>query len=206
MQNERGGEGGAKDDYPILGPLPKKNIDTGMGVERVAFLLQGVENVYETDLLRPVIDKAQELTGSRYGADHASDVRFRVIADHARTAAMLIVDGVNPGNDGRGYVLRRLLRRIVRSARLLGATTPPTMARFMAVVRDTMAPSYPELATDFSRIETVAVGEETAFLKTLDTGSKLFEGAVDAVKSEGLTVLGGARRSRCTTPTDSRST
>ena len=111
MQNERG-EGTNKGDYPILGPLPKKNIDTGMGVERVAFLLQGVENVYETDLLRPVIDKAAELTGSVYGTDHTSDVRFRVIADHARTAAMLIADGVNPGNYGRGYVLRRLLRRI----------------------------------------------------------------------------------------------
>ncbi|MCB8911815.1 alanine--tRNA ligase [Rhodococcus rhodochrous] len=189
MQNERG-EGGAKDDYPILGPLPKKNIDTGMGVERVAFLLQGVENVYETDLLRPVIDKAAELTGAVYGAKHDDDVRFRVIADHARTAAMLIVDGVNPGNDGRGYVLRRLLRRIVRSARLLGADKP-TMREFMAVVRDTMAPSYPELDTDFSRIETVAVGEETAFLKTLGTGSKLFEGAVETVKSQGKNVLGG---------------
>ncbi len=119
-----------------------------MGVERVAFLLQGVENVYETDLLRPVIDKAAELTGAVYGAKHEDDVRFRVIADHARTAAMLIVDGVNPGNDGRGYVLRRLLRRIVRSARLLGADRP-TMAEFMTVVRDTMAPSYPELATRF---------------------------------------------------------
>ncbi|MBM7461137.1 alanine--tRNA ligase [Rhodococcus coprophilus] len=189
MQNERG-VGISKDDYPILGPLPKKNIDTGMGVERVAFLLQGVENVYETDLLRPVIDKAAELTGALYGDKHEDDVHFRVIADHARTAAMLIVDGVNPGNDGRGYVLRRLLRRIVRSARLLGADRP-TMAEFMAVVRDTMAPSYPELATNFARIETVAVGEETAFLKTLGTGSKLFEGAVDAAKAEGRTVLGG---------------
>src|SRR5690606_31080215 len=104
---------------------------------------------------------------------------------------MLIVDGVNPGNDGRGYVLRRLLRRIVRSARLLGADKP-TMAEFMAVVRDTMAPSYPELATDYSRIETVAVGEETAFLKTLGTGSKLFEGAGEAVKTQVKQVLGGA--------------
>lgn len=132
-------------------------------------------------------------------------MRFRVIADHARTAAMLIVDGVNPGNDGRGYVLRRLLRRIVRSARLLGADKP-TMREFMAVVRDTMAPSYPELDTDFSRIETVAVGEETAFLKTLGTGSKLFEGAVETVKSQGRNVLGGTERSPSTTPTGSRST
>ncbi|MGC0363966.1 alanyl-tRNA synthetase [Rhodococcus sp. 27YEA15] len=189
MQNERG-EGTNKGDYQILGPLPKKNIDTGMGIERVAFLLQGVENVYETDLLRPVIEKAAELTGSVYGADHTSDVRFRVIADHARTAAMLIADGVNPGNYGRGYVLRRLLRRIVRSAKLLGSEQP-TMREFMVVVRDTMAPSYPVLESDFTRIENVAVGEETAFLKTLASGSALFEGAADAVKSSGKSVIGG---------------
>src|SRR5690606_14001359 len=158
-----------KQGHPPVGSLPKKNIDTGMGIERVAMLLQGVENVYETDLLRPIIDKAEQLTGRSYGVEHASDVRFRIIADHARTAAMLISDGVNPGNDGRGYVLRRLLRRIVRSARLLGAYKP-VMAEFMQVVSDLMAPSYPELATDFGRISTVAVGEETAFLKTLNTG------------------------------------
>ncbi|MDI9900880.1 alanine--tRNA ligase [Rhodococcus sp. IEGM 1409] len=189
MQNERG-EGTNKGDYPILGPLPKKNIDTGMGVERVAFLLQGVENVYETDLLRPVIDKAAELTGSVYGTDHTSDVRFRVIADHARTAAMLIADGVNPGNYGRGYVLRRLLRRIVRSAKLLGSEQA-TMREFMIVVRDTMAPSYPVLETDFARIENVAVGEETAFLKTLASGSALFENAAESVKSSGKSVIAG---------------
>ncbi|WP_167479532.1 alanine--tRNA ligase [Nocardia arthritidis] len=190
MQNERG-EGRGKDDFEILGPLPKKNIDTGMGVERVAFLLQGVENVYETDLLRPIIDKAEQLTGRSYGVEHADDVRFRVIADHARTGAMLIADGVNPGNDGRGYVLRRLLRRIVRSARLLGAEKP-VMGEFMKVVSELMSPSYPELATDFQRIETVAVGEETAFLKTLNTGSTLFDNTVTALKSKGGSTIAGS--------------
>ncbi|MCX5045280.1 alanine--tRNA ligase [Aldersonia sp. NBC_00410] len=190
MQNERG-LGTGKDNFEILGPLPKQNIDTGLGVERVAFLLQGVDNVYETDLVRPVITKAEELTARVYGTNHEDDVRFRVIADHARTAAMLIADGVNPGNDGRGYVLRRLLRRIVRSARLLGAEQP-TMAALMSVVRDEMSPSYPELATDFKRIQTVAVGEETAFLKTLTSGSKLFEGAADSVKAKGGKVIGGS--------------
>ncbi|MBD0322688.1 MAG: alanine--tRNA ligase, partial [Aldersonia sp.] len=189
MQNERG-LGTSKDNFEILGPLPKKNIDTGMGVERVAFLLQGVDNVYETDLVRPVITKAEELTGRSYGVQHEDDVRFRVIADHARTAAMLIADGVNPGNDGRGYVLRRLLRRIVRSAKLLGADKP-TMGALMAVVRDEMSPSYPELATDYARIETVAVGEETAFLRTLSSGSRLFEDAADTVKAKGGRVIGG---------------
>ncbi|WP_182349372.1 alanine--tRNA ligase [Tomitella gaofuii] len=190
MQNERG-EGTSKDDYEILGPLPRKNIDTGMGVERVAFLLQGVENVYETDLLRPVIDKAQELTGREYGSDDASDVRFRVIADHARTAVMLILDGVNPGNDGRGYVLRRLLRRIVRAARLLGAQQP-TMRAFMDTVRVAMAPSYPQLDTDYERVRNVAVGEETAFLGTLASGSKLFEDVARQTKAQGSSRIGGA--------------
>lgn len=190
MQNERGA-GIGKDNFEILGPLPKQNIDTGMGVERVAFLLQGVDNVYETDLMRPIIDKAEQLTGRTYGVEHTDDVRFRVIADHARTAAMLIADGVNPGNDGRGYVLRRLLRRIVRSARLLGAEKP-VMAELMKVVSDLMSPSYPELATDFSRIETVAVGEETAFLKTLNTGETLFDNAASAVKSKGGKQIAGA--------------
>ncbi|MGW5382799.1 alanine--tRNA ligase [Nocardia sp. NPDC003963] len=181
MQDIRG-EDSPKLGFPPVGVLPKKNIDTGMGVERIALLLQGVDNVYETDLLRPIIDKAEELTGRSYGVEHADDVRFRVIADHARTSAMLIADGVNPGNDGRGYVLRRLLRRIVRSARLLGAEQP-VMTDFMRVVSDLMAPSYPELATDYARIETVAVGEETAFRKTLSTGSKLFDETAEQVKA-----------------------
>ncbi|HLS75237.1 MAG TPA: alanine--tRNA ligase [Nocardia sp.] len=190
MQDIRG-DLSPKQGHPPVGSLPKKNIDTGMGIERVAMLLQGVDNVYETDLLRPIIDRAEELTGRKYGVEHASDVRFRVIADHARTAAMLISDGVNPGNDGRGYVLRRLLRRIVRSARLLGAEKP-VMAEFMKVVSDLMSPSYPELATDFERIRTVAVGEETAFLKTLSTGSALFDNTASAVKAEGGSKISGS--------------
>ncbi|WP_280460110.1 alanine--tRNA ligase [Nocardia carnea] len=181
MQDIRG-EDSPKLGHPPIGVLPKKNIDTGMGIERIALLLQGVDNVYETDLLRPLIDKAEELTGRSYGVEHADDVRFRVIADHARTSAMLIADGVNPGNDGRGYVLRRLLRRIVRSARLLGAEQP-VMSQFMRVVSEQMSPSYPELSTDFARIETVAVGEETAFRKTLATGSRLFDETVEEVKA-----------------------
>ncbi|WP_043653629.1 alanine--tRNA ligase [Nocardia thailandica] len=190
MQDIRG-DLSPKQGHPPVGSLPRKNIDTGMGVERVAMLLQGVDNVYETDLMRPIIDKAEALTGRRYGADAEADVRFRVIADHARTAAMLIADGVNPGNDGRGYVLRRLLRRIVRSARLLGAEQP-VMAELIKVVSDLMSPSYPELATDFARIETVAVGEETAFRKTLTTGSALFDNTASAVKAGGGRQIAGS--------------
>jgi len=189
MQNERG-EGTGKDDFAVLGPLPRKNIDTGMGVERVAFLLQGVDNVYETDLVRPVITAAEELSGRRYGADAGDDVRFRVIADHARTGVMLIADGVNAGNDGRGYVLRRLLRRIVRSARLLGIDRP-SMTQFVALVRDTMATSYPELASEFDRIERAAVAEETAFLRTLAAGSALFDTAAAQTKAAGSATIAG---------------
>lgn len=189
MQNERG-EGIGKDNFEILGPLPKKNIDTGMGVERVACILQGVDNVYETDLLRPVIDVTEELTGAKYGANHADDVRFRVIADHCRTGLMLILDGVTPGNEGRGYILRRLLRRIIRSARLLGATGE-TMERFMDTVRATMTPSYPEIADAWERIRATAVAEEKAFLATLDAGEKLFAAVAEKVKAAGETVVCG---------------
>ena len=124
MQNERG-EGTSKENFEILGPLPRKNIDTGMGVERVACLLQDVDNVYETDLLRPVIDLVAAVAPRGYGkGNHEDDVRYRIIADHSRTAAIIIGDGISPGNEGRGYVLRRLLRRIIRAAKLLGVEQP----------------------------------------------------------------------------------
>ena len=190
MEKERG-EGTGKENFEILGPLPKKNIDTGLGIERVACILQGVDNVYETDLLRPVIDVAEELTGARYGARHADDVRFRVIADHCRTALMLILDGVAPSNEGRGYILRRLLRRIVRSARLLGATHE-TMERFMETVRRTMTPSYPEIEDNWERIRSTAVAEERAFLATLESGEKLFTTIAQDLKARGETVFPGS--------------
>jgi alanyl-tRNA synthetase len=191
MQNERG-EGSGKEDFEILGPLPRKNIDTGMGVERVACILQDVDNVYETDLLRPVIDEVAKIAPRGYSAgNHEDDVRYRIIADHSRTAAILIGDGVSPGNDGRGYVLRRLLRRIVRAAKLLGIDTP-VMRELMATVRDSMGPSYPELQTDFDRITRIAQAEETAFNRTLASGSRLFDEAASATRASGATVLSGS--------------
>ena len=191
MQDIRG-EQSPKYGHPPIGELPKKNIDTGMGVERVAYLLQGVENVYETDLVRPVIARAEEFSGRRYGADHTDDVRFRVIADHARSGVMLIGDGVTPGNEARGYVLRRLLRRIVRSVRLLGVHEP-VLTEFAAVVRDAMAPSYPEIARDFDRISDVMRAEEEAFLQTLTAGSRIFDLAAEETKKAGGAVLAGDR-------------
>jgi alanyl-tRNA synthetase len=189
MQEIRGEHSPKKGAKPI-GELPAKNIDTGMGVERVAFLLQDVENIYESDLIRAVIDKAEQLSGRRYGADHTDDVRFRVIADHARTGVMLIGDGVTPGNEARGYVLRRLLRRIVRSARLLGVHEP-VLGEFAATVRDEMGPSYPELVSDFARIDAVVRAEEDTFLNTLTSGSRIFDVAVADTRSAGNAVLPG---------------
>lgn len=191
MENERG-EGTSKDDYEILGPLPRKNIDTGMGIERVAVLLQDVHNVYETDLLRPVIDTVAKSAPRGYDVgNHDDDVRYRIIADHSRTAAILIGDGVSPGNDGRGYVLRRLLRRVIRSAKLLGIEGP-IVGELMTTVRDAMGPSYPELVADFERINRIAVAEETAFNRTLASGSRLFDEVAGATKASGATVLAGS--------------
>lgn len=184
------GEGDKKGGFEILGELPNKNIDTGLGIERLACLLQGVDNVYETDLLAPVIATAEKLTGTKYGANQESDVRFRVIADHSRTAMMIILDGVTPSNEGRGYILRRLLRRIIRSARLLGAQSH-TIESFMNTIMDTMTPSFPEIADNRERILRVAVAEEKAFLRTLESGTHRFDEAAAHVKESGAAVLSG---------------
>ncbi|MBB5959133.1 alanyl-tRNA synthetase [Saccharothrix tamanrassetensis] len=191
MQDERG-ELSPKLGHPPVGSLPHRNIDTGMGVERVAFLLQGVDNVYETDLVLPVIRAAEELSGRKYGDNPVDDVRFRVIADHARSGVLIVGDGVTPGNEARGYVLRRLLRRIVRSARLLGVTEP-VLVRFAELVRDAMGPTYPELVSGFARIAQVLQAEEDTFLRTLEAGSRIFETAAAEVKGAGRATLPGDR-------------
>src|SRR5450432_653497 len=175
MQFERGA-GGDKESFPILGELPAKNIDTGMGLERMAAILQGVDNLYEIDTTRPILDRAAELSGQRYGADQHHDVRLRVVADHSRAATMLIGDGVTPSNEEAGYVLRRILRRIVRNMRLLGAHGP-TLHELVATTIAVMSPQYPELARDAARIHAVADGEETSFFSTLQAGTARFEAA-----------------------------
>jgi alanyl-tRNA synthetase len=181
------GEGAGK-NFEILGELPKKNIDTGMGMERVAFLKQGVENMYETDQVRPVLDRAAELSGRRYGADHDDDVRMRVIADHVRSSLMLMSDGVTPSNEGRGYILRRLMRRTIRSMRLLGVDAP-SFAELFPASRDAMKHSYPEVETEYHRIERLALAEEEAFLRTLASGTSILDLAVAKTKSEGTPAL-----------------
>jgi len=183
MQNIRG-EGGNKESFPIVGELPAKNIDTGLGLERTAALLQGVENIYEIDTTMQILNRASELAGVKYGQDMKSDVSLRVIADHARTAMMLIGDGVTPGNEGRGYVLRRMMRRTTRNMRLLGAQDA-NMNELMESSIAAMGPQYPELISDKKRILSVAVAEENVFLQTLKSGTQIFDLASSAIKNSG---------------------
>ena len=189
MQNERGA-GGGKDSYPILGELPTKSIDTGLGLERTAALLQGVENIYEIDTTIMILKRASELTGVKYGSSEKSDVALRVIADHARTSAMLIGDGVTPGNEGRGYVLRRMMRRTIRNMRLLGSMDP-IMSELTVAAINAMGPQYPELVSDKKRILSVSVSEEESFLQTLKSGTQIFDLASVALKKSKATVLPG---------------
>jgi alanyl-tRNA synthetase len=189
MQNERGA-GGGKDGYPILGELPAKSIDTGLGLERTAALLQGVENIYEIDTTIQILNLASELTGVKYGSSEKSDVSLRVIADHARTSAMLIGDGVTPGNEGRGYVLRRMMRRTIRNMRLLGSMDP-IMSELTVAAVGAMGPQYPELVSDKNRILAISASEEESFLQTLKSGTQIFDVSSAALKKSKSSVLPG---------------
>jgi len=180
----------SKYDFEITGELPNKNIDTGMGLERVAFIKQGVDNMYEIDQVRPVLDQAAAISGRQYGAVHEDDVRMRVIADHVRSSLMLIADGVSPSNEGRGYILRRLLRRTVRAMRLLGVEDA-TFPRLFPASRDAMRESYPEVASDYDRIARIAYAEEETFLRTLAQGTTILDVAVERAKQDGAPSIGG---------------
>ena len=194
------GEGSGK-DYPLLGELDKKAIDTGAGLERLAFVMQDKPNMYEIDEVFPVIEAAMQMSGKRYGlgaagpeagAAYDDDVRMRVVADHVRSSLMLIGDGVRPGNDGRGYVLRRLIRRAVRSMRLLGVDEA-TMPTLLTASKDAMKASYPELETNWKTISEVAYAEEDAFRRTLSAGTTILDAAVATAKeSKGAPVISGA--------------
>jgi alanyl-tRNA synthetase len=189
MQNSRGA-GSGKDDFPILGELPAKSIDTGLGLERTAALLQGVENIYEIDTTMQILSVASELTGVKYGKSEKSDVALRVIADHARTTMMLIGDGVLPGNEGRGYVLRRMMRRTIRNMRILGASDP-TSRELVAASIGAMGAQYPELIENQERITSVTVNEEEIFLSTLKSGTQIFDVAASKVKQINSDKLDG---------------
>jgi alanyl-tRNA synthetase len=194
----------AKDDFDIEGPLPFKNVDTGMGLERMASILQGVDNIYEVDTTWKILDRAAELTEQSYGRDHRADVALRVIADHVRSAVMLIGDGVLPSNEGRGYVLRRLLRRSIRNLRLLaggqrggGGATPAAGEHFMheltSVTLEAMSRLYPELRTIGPNIHTVIDAEEAAFASTLRTGTAIFDASVEENRRRNSAALSGAQ-------------
>ena len=191
------GEGAGKEGWPILGELPSRNIDTGMGLERMAAILQGVNNIYEIDTLWKILDRAAELTEQKYGRDHRVNVSLRVVADHVRTAVMMVADGVLPSNEGRGYVLRRILRRSIYNLRLLagGQRGGGSDGRYLHELADTaigaMADQFPELRIEAPRIVGVIDAEESTFLSTLRTGSAIFDAAVGETKRRGTTSLSG---------------
>ena len=176
-------------DFELVGKLDQTAIDTGTGLERIAYLLQGKANMYEIDEVFPVIAATEEITGKKYGADAQDDVRMRVVADHVRSALMLIGDGVRPGNDGRGYVLRRLIRRAVRSVRLLGVDEA-VLTGLVTVSKDAMSESYPELEADADQILQVAGEEEAAFRRTLAAGTQIFDLAASTA-SKGNRIVSG---------------
>jgi alanyl-tRNA synthetase len=185
MQFDRSSDG-------TLTPLPKPSIDTGMGLERVAAVLQGVLSNFETDLFTPLIKRAEELTGHKVEADHEVDERsrasLRIIADHARAATFLISDGVNPANDGRGYVLRKILRRGIRHGRLLGQEKP-FMHQMVFAVRDEMQVAYPELKESAERVSKVVLAEEEQFARVLATGLKILDIALQSAKAQRFVEL-----------------
>ncbi|WP_028463949.1 alanine--tRNA ligase [Nesterenkonia alba] len=181
----------SKSDFEVAGPLENKNIDTGLGLERLAMVLQGVENMYETDQVRPVLDRAAELAGVTYTStedpsdpNHSHDVRLRMVADHTRSALMLISDGVRPSNEGGGFILRRLIRRVILGMRLLGVEEP-VFGDLITVSKDAMKGVYPEVETNFGTIHQVAVKEEQAFLRTISAGTQRLETAVTEAKRSG---------------------
>lgn len=174
-----------RDKSGSLNPLPNPSIDTGMGLERITAVLQGVKSNYETDLLRGIISNVEEIAGKRYGEDAASDVSMRVIADHARAVTFLITDGVFPSNEGRGYVLRRILRRAVRHAKMLGIEEP-CLYRITARVRDIMRNAYPELDERIGFVSDVVRNEEERFFETIDRGLELLNAEIEKREAENV--------------------
>ncbi len=172
-----------RDSSGKMTPLPNPSIDTGMGLERITAVLQGVKSNYETDLLRGVIANVEEISGKTYGQDEDADVSMRVIADHARAVTFLISDGVFPSNEGRGYVLRRILRRAVRHAKMLGIEDP-CLYKITRRVKEIMQDAYPELDERIDFVADVVKNEEERFFETIDRGLELLKVEIDKHKSE----------------------
>jgi alanyl-tRNA synthetase len=185
MQDECDGQG------EVLRPLPKQNIDTGSSLERVAMVLQGVANVFETDLFQPLLAVAEELTGHPYGRDEKTDVALRIMAEHGRATTFLMADGVLPSNEGRGYVLRREIRRLVTHARKLGVDRP-VMGELVEATVELMGEAYPDLVSRKPFVLQVAASEEEHFGGTYRQGLTLFEGEVNEARSGGGGTFSGA--------------
>lgn len=179
-----------RDDGTLV-PLPKPSIDTGMGLERVAAVIQKVPSNYDTDLFEPMMAKIGELTGYRYGVDPDKDVSFKVIADHSRAAAFLIGDGALPSNEGRGYVLRRVIRRSLRHGRFLGLERP-FLSEVAVSVMESMRDAYPELLESRNFITRVILNEEERFNETLDNGLRLLQNEIKRLQDEEAKTIPGA--------------
>ncbi len=179
-----------QDESGARTPLARRNIDTGMGLERLAAVMQGVPTVYETDLLRPILDRVAALTGQVYGDEPRRDFAMRVLADHSRAMTFLVADGVFPANEGRGYILRRIIRRAVRYGRLLGLEGP-FLAPLVQTVSAIMGGHYSLLRTNLAEIERVVVQEEERFSATLQSGLGLLARWIDEARARGQDVLSG---------------
>lgn len=179
-----------RDENGVMTPLPRPSIDTGMGLERITSVIQNVETNYDTDLIRPLITKVEEISGQTYYGDHRG-FPFRVIADHARSCTFLICDGVLPSNEGRGYVLRRILRRAVRFGKTLGIEGP-FLYQFSAEVGKLMGEDFPELLEKMSFIEKAIKTEEERFQVTLNDGIRIVQDNISKLKAEGKTEIDGA--------------
>jgi alanyl-tRNA synthetase len=171
-------------------PLPKPSIDTGMGLERIVSLIQDVPTNFDTDLIQPIIRETENLAEQRFGESRSTDVAMKVIADHSRAAAFLIGDGILPSNEGRGYVLRRILRRAIRYGRNIGLDKP-FLHKTAGVVFDIMQPAYPELSEASAFITNIIENEEVRFLETLDSGLKLLNDSLSEIKARGETEVPG---------------
>lgn len=173
-----------------LTPLPKPSVDTGMGLERVSSVMQGVKSNYDIDILQGIIRHIERLTGKKYGADEKDNVSMRVIADHARAVTFLICDGALPSNEGRGYVLRRIMRRAARHAKMLGCAEP-MLYNMVDAVREVMGDAYPELQEREVYIKKVVLSEEQRFTETLDRGLAILNEEVASLRAVGNNVIPG---------------
>ncbi|MBN2284101.1 MAG: alanine--tRNA ligase [Deltaproteobacteria bacterium] len=179
-----------RDAAGTMNPLPKQNIDTGMGLERLAAVMQGVQSNYDTDLFSGILRKIEELASKKYGEGEEASISMRVIADHSRAITFLVSDGILPSNDGRGYVLRRILRRAARHGKLLGLDRP-FLNEIIPVIIGEMKDAYPELLDKESYVRNVVVNEEQRFMATLDAGLRILNDEVERLRSRSETVIPG---------------